>query len=57
MASILIEHNESPKVIQELLGHSSISVTMDIYAHVSENSKRNTINRLGDILNTEIKNE
>ncbi|WP_302326121.1 tyrosine-type recombinase/integrase [Enterocloster lavalensis] len=57
VASLLIEHNESPKAIQELLGHSSITVTMDIYGHISEDSKRGTINRLGDILCSEIQNE
>lgn len=49
-ASLLLEAGESPKVIQELLGHTNISTTMDIYAHVSNQAKRRTINRLDSLL-------
>ncbi|MFI3173412.1 MAG: tyrosine-type recombinase/integrase, partial [Eubacteriales bacterium] len=35
-ASILINEGESMKVIQELLGHSTITTTMDIYSHISD---------------------
>lgn len=34
VASFLINANEKPKVFQQLLGHSNISTTLDIYAHV-----------------------
>ncbi|KNF09941.1 site-specific recombinase XerD [Gottschalkia purinilytica] len=34
-ATLLLETNEHPKVVQELLGHSSITATLDIYSHVS----------------------
>jgi integrase len=33
-ASLLMQLGEHPKVVQERLGHSSITVTMDIYSHV-----------------------
>jgi integrase len=33
-ASLLIEQGHSPKAIQEHLGHSSITVTLDIYGHL-----------------------
>lgn len=33
-AAILIEQGHHPKIIQTRLGHSSISVTMDIYGHL-----------------------
>ena len=32
--SLLIELGAHPKVIQERLGHSSITVTMDVYGHL-----------------------
>lgn len=50
-ASLLLEAGESPKVIQELLGHSTITTTMDIYAHVSKKAKINTIEKLNDLIN------
>ena len=33
-ASLLIEQGAQPKRIQELMGHSSIRVTFDIYGHL-----------------------
>ena len=35
-----------PKIVQELLGHSNISMTMDIYTHPSENIKRSAIEKI-----------
>lgn len=33
-ATLLLTKGVHPKVVQEMLGHSSISVTLDIYSHV-----------------------
>lgn len=49
-ATLLLEAGESPKIIQELLGHSTITTTMDIYTHVSKVGKVNTVNKLDEIL-------
>ena len=35
-----------PKVVQELLGHTQISMTMDIYSHVLPGIQEDAINRL-----------
>lgn len=48
-ASLLLEAGESPKIIQELLGHSTITTTMDIYAHTTNAGKVKAIGKL-DIL-------
>jgi integrase len=50
VASLLINNNENPKVVQELLGHSNISTTLDIYTFIQDETKRNTVSKLGDIL-------
>ena len=34
-ATLLLEQGVSPKVVQEILGHSSISLTLGTYAHVT----------------------
>jgi len=34
-----VENGIEPKVMQELLGHSSITMTMDIYSHVMPEKK------------------
>jgi integrase len=45
-ATLLFEIGESPKTVQTLLGHSRISVTMDIYAHVSFETEAKAVARL-----------
>ncbi len=35
-ATMLMEQGISPKVVSEILGHSSISITLDLYSHVSK---------------------
>ena len=42
-ASLLLNEGESMKVIQEVLGHSTITTTMDIYSHVSEEKKEQSV--------------
>jgi len=37
------------KVMQELLGHANISMTGDIYSHVLQDKKRDSINKLKNI--------
>ena len=34
------------KVVSDILGHSSITITMDLYAHVLENTKMNEIEKI-----------
>lgn len=56
-ASLLLSAGESPKVIQEILGHSTITTTMDIYAHLSDEAKAKGINRIDDLINKKNENE
>jgi integrase len=39
-----------PKVVSERLGHSSISVTMDIYTHVLPGLQEDAVDRLEKLL-------
>ena len=48
-ATRLLEMNEHPKVVQELLGHSSITVTLDIYSHVMPEIKKSAANKLNKL--------
>jgi len=49
-ATLMLAGGEHPKVVQELLGHSQISVTMDTYSHVLPTMQREAIDRLGKLL-------
>ncbi|MDD6718032.1 MAG: tyrosine-type recombinase/integrase, partial [bacterium] len=42
-ATRAIESGVLPKVLQRLLGHSSIKTTMDRYVHVTDDSLTNAI--------------
>ena len=49
-ASLMIKAGVQPKVISERLGHSSISVTMDIYGHVLPGLQEDAVRRLSALL-------
>lgn len=48
--SLLINKGQSVKQVQEFLGHEQASTTLDIYTHLSAESKRNTAQELDKIL-------
>jgi integrase len=52
-ASFLIAQGVSPKIVQEILGHTKISTTMDIYAHVLPETHREALEKLGGLLKDE----
>lgn len=45
-ASILLSEGESPVYVKEMLGHSSIQITVDIYGHWIPTKKEAGVNRL-----------
>lgn len=45
-ATRCIEAGMRPKTLQEILGHCNISVTMDLYVHVTENSKEEEMEKV-----------
>ena len=53
-ASILVQEGEQMKNIQMWLGHSDISTTANIYAHLEYSSKLGTANVLGNQLNADL---
>ena len=48
-ATRLFELGENPKTVQELLGHSNISITLDTYTHVMDNIKVKATSKLNDL--------
>lgn len=51
-ASLLLK-NIHPKVVQERLGHSSITMTLDLYSHLTRGLQKEAADVLGDIYKEE----
>lgn len=49
-ASLLLAAGVHPKVVQERLGHSQVSVTLDTYSHVAPSLQREAAERLDGLL-------
>jgi integrase len=49
-ATLLLELGEGPKVVQSLMGHSSVSITLDIYSHVNLELERKAASKLNTAL-------
>lgn len=52
-ATRLLEANQHPKIVQELLGHSNISMTLDIYSHVMPDVKKSAVQTLDSLFNND----
>lgn len=48
-ASILLAAGVHPKIVQERLGHAKISITMDIYSHLTETIQKDAVKVLNKI--------
>lgn len=48
-ATRLFELGEDPKTVQKLLGHSSISITLDTYTHVLADMKEKAVSKLNNL--------
>lgn len=40
----------NPKIVQEILGHSNISMTMDVYSHVLPSMQREAMGKWDEAL-------
>jgi integrase len=49
-ATLLLGRGVHPKVVQEMLGHSTIAITMDLYSHVAPNLQEEAARKLDALL-------
>ena len=49
-ASLMLKQNVNPKIIQERLGHSSITVTMDTYGHLMPTMQTDAVQNFADLI-------
>ena len=48
-ATRCIENGMPPQVLKTILGHSSLSMTMDLYAHVLPNTKAEEMQKIAGL--------
>lgn len=51
--SNLLANGAAPKNVQELLGHSDVSTTMNVYAHATREAKRSSARLLDKVVGGE----
>jgi integrase len=49
-ASLLLSMGTRPKIVPELLGHSNISMTLDMYSHTIPSLQADVMSRLNTLL-------
>jgi integrase len=47
---LLLTKNVNPKIVSEMLGHSSIAITLDTYSHVLPTMQENAVRALEEAL-------
>jgi integrase len=49
-ATLILANGEHPRIVQERLGHSDVSMTLNRYSHVTESMQRDAADRLAKLL-------
>ncbi len=56
-ATLLTAAGVAPRVVMEILGHSQIAVTMNVYAHVVQDTQREAVSHMDRLLTRRIQRE
>jgi integrase len=48
-ATLMLLQGIHPKIVQEMLGHASISLTLDTYSHVIPSMQRNAAKKMDEL--------
>jgi integrase len=51
--SVLLAVGVPPRTVMEIVGHTTLEMTMNVYAHVSLDDKRSALDQLGELLDGE----
>ena len=49
-ATMLLGMKVHPKIVQEILGHSQIAFTLDIYSHILPTMQEEAMNKINEVL-------
>lgn len=53
-ASLMLLAGIHPKIVSEMLGHSSVAFTLDVYSHVIDGLQKAAVKRLDEVLRPEV---
>ncbi|SFE81891.1 Phage integrase family protein [Streptomyces mirabilis] len=56
-ATLLTAAGVAPRVVMEILGHSQIAVTMNVYAHVVQDTQREAVSHMDRLLTRRLQRE
>jgi integrase len=56
-ATLLTAAGVAPRVVMEILGHSQISITMDVYTHLTSDTQREAISHMDRLLRRRVDRE
>jgi integrase len=51
-ASLMMPSVKNPQIVQQMLGHSRISTTLDIYSHLSQDMQEEAVRRFGSLFSS-----
>jgi integrase len=49
-ATLLLGRGVHPKIVSEMLGHSTVAITLDRYSHVTPTMQREAASAMDDLL-------
>ncbi len=49
-ATLMLGRGIHPKIVSEMLGHSQIGITLDLYSHVTPTMQRDAADEMGRVL-------
>lgn len=49
-ASLMLGRGVHPKIVSEMLGHSTIAITLDLYSHVTPSMQRQAADALDELM-------
>ena len=49
-ASLMLSRGVHPKIVSEMLGHSTIAITLDLYSHVTPTMQRQAADAMDELM-------
>jgi integrase len=54
-ATLMLGEGVHPKIVSEMLGHSTVSITLDLYSHVTPTMQQAAADRVDELLGRQVR--